>query len=89
MAFIFEQEAQFAVNTQRLLKDRLCDSPRQRQFGMLVHLPENTNTRFDRLESNMDILQSNMAALAAAQAQNAERLSALINILGEDPNGKS
>jgi hypothetical protein len=98
MEFIVEQQAQFAVNIQRLQEERLHDKPRltrlEESFQLLVQLAQTTDTRLDSLESNsiarestMIALESNMAALAAAQAHSDERLSALIDIVREGRNG--
>ena len=115
MEFILEQQAQFAVNIQRLQEERLRDHPRltrlEESFQLLVQLAQTTDTRFDTLESttdtrfdtlesttdtrfdahesNMVTLESNMAALAVAQAHCEQRLSALIDIVREGRNGKS
>lgn len=93
MGFILEQQAQFASNIQRLQEDRIRDSPRltrlEESFQLLVRLAETTDTRLDRLESNANALEANMTALAAAQTHTDERLSALIDIVREDRNGKS
>lgn len=86
MEFILEQQAQFAVNIQRLQQERLPDNPRltrlEESFQLLVQLAQATDTRLDTLESNM-------AALAAAQTHSDERLTALIDIVREGRNGKS
>ena len=72
-------------------------------FQRLVTLCEITDARLDRLESNSNVLgetvgklesststlEVNMNRLAAAQAHADERLSALIDIVREDRNGKS
>jgi len=93
MEFILEQQAQFAVNIQRLQEERIRDHPRvirlEESFQLLVQLAQTTDTRFDTVESNMATLESNMAALAAAQAHSEQRLSALIDIVREGRNGKS
>jgi len=100
MEFILEQQAQFASNIQRLQEERIRDNPRltrlEESFQLLVRLAETTDTRLDRLESNanaldanMTALEANMTALAAAQTHTDERLSALIDIVREDRNGKS
>lgn len=150
MEFILEQQAQFAVNIQRLQEERLRDHPRlirleesfqlvvqlaqtsdtrfdtlelnmvrdrprltrlEESFQLLVQLAQNADTRLDTLESstdtrfvglesntdtrfgafesNMVTLESNMAALAVAQAQSEEKLGALIDIVREGRNGKS
>ncbi|CAN5569573.1 hypothetical protein BH20ACI3_BH20ACI3_03960 [soil metagenome] len=93
MEFILEQQAQFASNIQRLQEERLRDSPRlarlEESFQLLVQLAQTTDNRLDMLESNGAALESNMAALAAAQAHSEERLSALIDIVREGRNGKS
>ena len=93
MEFILEQQAQFAVNIQRLQEERLRDHPRltrlEESFQLLVQLAQTTDTRFDTLESNMVTLESNMAALAAAQVHSEQRLGALIDIVREGRNGKS
>ena len=100
MEFILEQQAQFAVNIQRLQEEQLRESPRvvrlEDSFQLLVQLAETTHTRLDTLESNMVQvganmvkLQANMAALAEAQAHSDARLSALIDIVREGRNGES
>ena len=93
MEFILEQQAQFAVNIQRLEEERLRDHPRltrlEESFQLLVQLAQTTDTRFDTLESNMVTLESNMTALAAAQVHSEQRLGALIDIVREGRNGKS
>ena len=89
-----------ASNIQRLQQERIRDTPRltrlEESFQLLVRLAETTDTRLDRLESNanardadMTALETNMTALAAAQTHADERLSALIDIVREDRNGKS
>jgi chromosome segregation ATPase len=93
MEFILEQQAQFAVNIQRLQEERLRDNPRltrlEESFQLLVQLAQTTDTRLDRLESNMSTVEINMAALAAAQTHTDERLGALIDIVRECRNGRS
>jgi len=93
MEFIVEQQAQFAANIQRLQEERIRDNPRltrlEESFQLLVQLAQTTDIRLDRLESNTFTLESNMAALAAAQTHTDERLSALIDIVREGRNGKS
>ena len=93
MEFILEHQAQFAVSIQRLQEERVRDQPRlirlEESFHLLVQLAQNTDARFDSLESNMVQLESYMVALAAAQTQSEERLSALIDIMREQRNGKS
>lgn len=99
MEFILEQQAQFAANIQRLQEERVRDNPRltrlEESFQMLVQLAQTTDARLDMLESkatafgsNVNSLESNMAALAAAQVHSDERLSALIDIVREGRNGK-
>jgi hypothetical protein len=100
MEFIVEQQAQFAANIQRLQEERIRDNPRlmrlEESFQLLVQLAQTTDIRLDRLESSTFTLESttltlesNMAALAAAQTHTDERLSALIDIVRENRNGKS
>jgi chromosome segregation ATPase len=93
MEFILEQQAQFAVNIQRLQEERLRDNPRltrlEESFQLLVQLAQTTDTRLDTMESNMFTLETNMVALAAAQTHTDERLSALIDIVREGRNGRS
>ncbi len=99
MEFILEQQAQFAANIQRLQEERLRDGPRlarlEESFQLLVQLAQTTDTRLDIVDSNvaeqqssMAALESNMIALAAAQAHSEQRLSALIDIVREGRNGK-
>lgn len=91
--FIIEQQAQFATNIQRLQEERIRDNPRltrlEESFQLLVQLAQTTDGRLDRLESTATALESNMAALAAAQTRTDEKLSALIDIVREGRNGKS
>jgi chromosome segregation ATPase len=61
----------------------------EESFQLLVQIAQNTDSRFDGVESNLGTLESTMAALAAAQANSEERLSALIDIVREQRNGKS
>jgi len=100
MEFVVEQQAQFAANFQRAEEERVRDKPRlarlEDSFQRLVTLCEitdarldMTDTRLDRLEANESALEANMSRLAAAQAHADERLSALIDIVREDRNGKS
>jgi hypothetical protein len=99
MEFILEQQAQFAANIQLLQEERLGDSPRmarlEESFQLLVQLGQTSDSRWDTVDanvagpqSNLFTLESNMAALAAAQAHSEERLSALIDIVGDGRNGK-
>ena len=107
MQFILEQQANFAVNIQRLQEEQLRDRPRlvrlEDSFQLLVELAETSNTRMDAsdswkaatntrvnaLEANMVKLEANMATLAESQAHSDARLSALIDIVREDRNGRS
>jgi uncharacterized coiled-coil protein SlyX len=100
MEFILGQQARFAANIQLLQEERIRDSPRltrlEESFQLLVRVAESTDIRLDRLESNvsaqevnMAALEANMAALVVAQTHTDERLSALIDIVREDRNGKS
>ena len=100
MEFILGQQAQFAANIQLFQEERIRDSPRltrlEESFQLLVRVAESTDTRLDRLESNTSAVEANMAgleasmaALVVAQTHTDERLSALIDIVREDRNGKS
>jgi len=100
MEFILGQQAQFAANIHLLQEERIRDSPRltrlEESFQLLVRVAESTDPRLDRLESNTSAVEANMAgleasmaALVAAQTHTDERLSALIDIVREDRNGKS
>jgi chromosome segregation ATPase len=100
MEFILEQQAQFAVNIQRLQQEQLRDRPRlarlEDSFKLLVELAETSDTRMDAtdthlntLEINMAKLEANMATLAESQAHSVAKLSALIDIVREDRNGRS
>ena len=100
MEFILGQQAQFAANIQLLQEERIRDTPRltrlEESFQLLVRVAESTDPRLDRLESNTSAVEANMAgleasmaALVAAQTHTDERLSALIDIVREDRNGKS
>ena len=87
-------------NSKALEEERRRDASRlarfEESFQLLVRLAENTDARMDTLESNsnahergMSTLQANMTALAEAQTHTDERLSALIDIVRQDRNGKS
>jgi chromosome segregation ATPase len=93
MEFIVQQQAQFAASIQKLEEERTRDNGRiarlEDSFQTLVQLAENTESRLDRVESTSSALESKMAALAEAQIHTDERLSALIDIVREDRNGKS
>jgi chromosome segregation ATPase len=93
MEFILEQQAQFASNLQRLHEERNRDEGRVRRleesFQLLVQLAQGADTRLDQIESNMNALGSNMAALAEAQTHTDERLSALIDIVRNGRNGNT
>ncbi|HKZ80833.1 MAG TPA: hypothetical protein VJ124_21350 [Pyrinomonadaceae bacterium] len=100
MEFILQQQAQFAVNIQRLQEEQLRDKPRlarlEDSFQLLVELAESSDTRLDatdtslrNLEANMVKLEANMAILAESQAHSDARLSALIDIVRQDRNGSS
>jgi hypothetical protein len=100
MEFILKQQAQFAVNIQRLQEEQLRDRPRlarlEDSFKLLVELAETSDTRMDAtdtrlntLEINMAKLGASMATLAESQAHSDARLSALIDIVREDRNGRS
>ena len=100
MEFIVEQQAQFAASIQRAEEERIRDKPRlarlEESFQQLVALCANmdarmdtTDGRLDRLEANESELEANMSRLAAAQAHADERLSALIDIVREDRNGRT
>ena len=86
MEFILEQQAQFAANIQKLQEERIGDNARLRRleesFQLLVQLAQSTDSR-------LDILESNMSALAKAQTHTDERLSALIDIVREGRNGNT
>lgn len=73
--------------------NQILDQQRQTRleesFQLLVQLAQTSDSRGDTLESNMVKLESNMAALAIAQVHTDQRLSALIDIVREDRNGKS
>ncbi len=83
MEFILEQQAQFAVNIQRLQEEQLRDIPRvtrlEDSFQLLVQLAETTDTRLDTLESNTVKLESNTVTLEA----NMVKLEANMAVLAE------
>jgi hypothetical protein len=93
MEFILEQQAQFAANIQKSQEERIRDGSRikrlEESFQLLVQLAQSTDTRLDSLESNTAALETNMAALAEAQAHSDERLSTLIDIVREGRNGNA
>lgn len=87
-------------NSKTLEEERRRDTLRlvqlEESFQLLVRLAENIDVRIDTLESNsnshersMSTLQAHMTALAEAQAHADKRLSALIDIVRQDRNGKS
>jgi len=103
MDFILQQQAKFAASIEQLEEERIRDRSRLAQldkrfeesFQRLVALAEITDSRLDRLEgitngleTRTSALETNMAALAAAQKHADERLSALIDIVMQD-RGKS
>ena len=95
MEFIVEQQARFAASIQRLEEERIRDQPRlaslEKSFQRVVELLEIQESRLDRvefkagsLETRSSALETNMAALAAAQTHADQRLSALIDIVMQD-----
>ena len=80
------------------IRDQPRQAELQKSFQTVVELMRIQESRIDRSESGMDrtefdstaiarrtsAIETNMAALAAAQAHADERLSALINIVMED-----
>jgi DNA repair exonuclease SbcCD ATPase subunit len=80
------------------IRDQPRQAELQKSFQTVVELMRIQESRIDRSESRMDrtefdstaiarrtsAIETNMAALAAAQAHADERLSALINIVMED-----
>jgi hypothetical protein len=100
MEFILGQQARFASSIRRQEEERARDSGRIRRleeaFQLVAQLPQATDTRLERLETtstSLEVHSSNLNArmeeLAAAQAHADERLSALIDIVSEDRNGKA
>ena len=100
MEFIVEQQAQFAASIQRMEEERVRDRPRlarvEESFVVLVQLAQNSDSRIDAIETRVNLvettmvkLQANMAILAESQAHSDARLSALIDIVREDRNGRS
>ena len=100
MEFILEQQAQFAASMQRLDEERIREKEQrvrdvsrlarvEESFQLLVQLAQTTDVRLDGIEARTASLETNMAALAAAQAHSEQRLSALIDIVREGRNGKS
>ena len=95
MDFILQQQAKTAASIQRLEEERIRDQPRQaelqKSFQTVVELLKIQESRVDRVEVKTDVLETrsthletNMAALAAAQAHADQRLSALIDIVMQD-----
>lgn len=95
MDFILQQQAKFAASVERLEEERIRDRPRlarfEESFQTVVELLKIQESRLDRVEFRTDILETkntaletNMAALAAAQAHADQRLSALIDIVMQD-----
>ena len=100
MEFILEQQAQFAVNIQRLEEslqrseeERVRDRPRlarlEESLLFLVEWNRTVDSRLDSSESKASLLEANMATLAAAQAHADDRLSALIDIVRRDRENNS
>ena len=100
MEFIVQQQAQFWTSILKTQESRKADAMRinrlEDSFQTLVQLAEATDARLDNLETratsledNHTLLETNMAALAAAQAHADQRLSALIDIVIEGQNGRS
>ena len=84
----------------QLEEERIRDKPRQaelqKSFQTVVELLKIQESRLDRVEFKTDVLktkntalETNMAALAAAQAHADQRLSALIDIVMQDRGGAS
>jgi hypothetical protein len=78
------------------LRDRPHLARLEDSFKLLVELAETSYTRMDAtdrrlntLEINMAKLEANMATLAESQTHSDARLSALIDIVREDRNGRS
>src|SRR5690349_16883652 len=104
MDFILQQQAKVAANIERheqylkqLEEERIRDKPRQaelqKSFQTVVELLKIQESRLDRVEFKTETkntaLETNMAALAAAQAHADQRLSALIDIVMQDRGGAS
>jgi len=57
MEFILQQQAQFAVNIQRLQEEQLRDKPRlarlEDSFQLLVELAESSDTRLDATDTSL------------------------------------
>ena len=81
MEFILGQQAQFAVNIQRLQEQQLRETPRltrlEDSFQLLVQLAENTDSRLVDLESRSARLEIN----AEAFAEGLKDVNAKINVL--------
>ena len=95
MEFIVEHQARFAAHLEQLEEERVRDRPRlaslEKSFQRVVELLAIQESRIDRVEfkasslgSRSGVLETNMAALLAAQAHADERLSALINMVMDD-----
>jgi hypothetical protein len=93
MEFIVQQQAQFAVNIQLLQEERMRDSARiaglEESFPLLVQLAQTTDSRSDKPESSAAASEANIAAIGEAKEHAEERLSALINTVREQRNGRS
>ena len=72
MEFILAQQAQFAVNIQRLQEEQLRDKPRlarlEDSFQLLVELAESSDTRLDATDTHLNTLEANMVKLEATMA---------------------
>jgi hypothetical protein len=85
---------------QRLQEEHQRDRPRlarlEESFQLLVELAKTSDERMDSsetflntIEIHLTKLETNMAVLAESQAHSDARLSALIDIVREDRNGRS
>jgi len=95
MDFILQKQAKFAASIERLEEERVRDQPRlarlEKSCQQVVELLQIQESRLDRseydtagLERRTTAIETNMAALAAAQTHTDERLSALIDIVIQD-----
>jgi DNA repair ATPase RecN len=83
MEFILEQQAQFAVNVQRLQEEHLRDGPRldrlEESFQLLVQLAQNTDSRLDRVEANLDRVEINLERITTNMEKVQASIAALVD----------
>jgi 23S rRNA C2498 (ribose-2'-O)-methylase RlmM len=90
MDFILNQQAQFAVNIQKLEEADTRASRRIDRLERVLKLAIRTGLRERKeLRESTKELRESLKALIASQAHTDQRLDALINIVNEGRNGKT